>query len=79
MVEMELWKNKDMNIYDAVETVQEVYKKRDQIKFMPGPWALGYRLKKNVTVDDRLKLDFTRLDALLDDKIENYKIRKLGV
>lgn len=79
VVEMELWKNKDMNIYDAVETVQEVYKKRDKIKFMPGPWALGYRLKKNATVDDRLKLDFTRLDALLDDKIENYKIRKLGV
>ena len=79
VVEMELWKNKDMNIYDAVETVTEIYKERDKVKFKPGPWALGYRLTQNVTVNDRLKLDFTRLDALLDDKIENYKMKKLGV
>lgn len=72
------WKNKNMNIFDAMRFVDRAYQVKQQHDFRPGGFMINYRMIKPLTVAQRLKLTFQEHDALINFNINDYINKKLG-
>jgi radical SAM superfamily enzyme YgiQ (UPF0313 family) len=69
------WQTPYMNKHEAVEILNEIFRTKDQIGFMPTAFDLAHRTK----VKNNLPLTYPELDANLDYDISKYIENKLGV
>lgn len=73
-----IWKNNDLNWFDAQRITNYLTKEKDKHNFKPSCFGLSYRLQDNPTIDERLKLNFPEFDSNLNSNIQSYINKKLS-
>jgi radical SAM superfamily enzyme YgiQ (UPF0313 family) len=69
------WQSQYMNKHESIEIVNQIYKNKDDVGFVPGPFDLAYRTK----VKNNFSLTYKELDNCLNFDISQYIENKLGV
>jgi len=73
-----IWKNENMNFFDAVRIAETITKEKQNYDFRPGCHPIAYKLNSSLTVNERLNLTYDQLDNLLSFNLDSYIDKKLG-
>lgn len=74
-----IWKNNQMNWFDAQEICIDVAKQKNLYDFKPSCHALSYKLIKSKDISSKLALNFKTFDPQFDNSLDNYISKKLNL
>lgn len=74
-----LWKNENLDIFQARKITDEWVKQKYELGFKPGGFMLAQKLRDYHSIDQKIKLSYNDFHSLRDPDISDYIKSKLNV